>query len=1210
MAPPYPTPPTARRGSEFTPRDETDLISRLHSDALDTPVSLTRRLAKSRTTHARVNPNLSSSDSEADADPESSSQQNRGRQPNHSRSMSNPFPSLFNGRRRQGSASKPSVDVDRAVGGPAPSNRPVQTHKRGNPSMSKDFATGNCMTCASLVKWPKELKVFKCTICMTINDLVPISVDSQGSKQQRHDTSPGPSSSKQPPPSPGMAPGQGPRTSPFGQLNMPISLDQTKHLIRQNLRSYVLRRLRDLSAEAHVEQTGDDWPLRQDRLHPDLAIRTHGPLDITPGRKGSVTKYTFDEEPTLHPNTASANPPIAMSRSYPSSSNEQPGLRGPPPNSNNNHVSPRPRDRSAGPPDDPRKIFKQLEDYITNCFNNFECINSSFSTQHPRYASRSASDTPRRPSVPSRDVRQPAQIKSAPRRPSQLEVDSPIVDLDPKLLLLGDVAENGLWWTGQDTTAPKKTPNKEEPVHVHRPSPQTRSPQLNWADIDEWYSVVNNAAEGWFQIYEEVSADLSLGHVAEQELCAIERDVLKGQDHTQRLLLKVTENLLKRPGRPIRDPMDLRFLLIIMENPTLHSDNESFKGLLQPETTQSVRSRPMDANRPAGNTGLLSGQHSGIVKRILGLISNASPECQNQMITWLARYHAARFIKVKELASGFLTYRMIRQSEKKQTEHTVDPTAGLIPQMRAGRNGGASLHDAIGGPRPTKKSKEPPKVISYSDDWQIKAASRVLSLLFSANNMSPNRRGEDAHPNSQVNWNGAPRIGGYFLPPTDFYNSMIDYADLIDDFESWESKRSKFSFCQYPFLLSVWAKTHILEHDARRQMQSKARDAFFDSIMTRRNVNQYMVLDVRRDCLVDDSLTAVSSVIGSGGEDLKKGLRISFQGEEGIDAGGLRKEWFLLLIREVFNPDYGMFIYDDDSQYCYFNSNSFEPADQFFLVGVVMGLAIYNSTILDVALPPFAFRKLIASAPSPPGSIIQHRPPMRYTLDDLAEYRPRLANGLRQLLAFDGDVEETFCLDFVIETDRYGSKVQVPLCPGGEHKPVTNENRREYVDLYVRHVLDIAVKRQFEPFKRGFYTVCGGNAFSLFRPEEIELLIRGSDEPLDIASLRAVAEYDNWESKQPEETEPVIGWFWETFQQATPSDQRKLLTFVTGSDRIPAMGAASLTIKLSCLGDDCGRYPIARTCFNMLSLWRYASKERLESMLWRAVHESEGFGLK
>ncbi len=156
----------------------------------------------------------------------------------------------------------------------------------------------------------------------------------------------------------------------------------------------------------------------------------------------------------------------------------------------------------------------------------------------------------------------------------------------------------------------------------------------------------------------------------------------------------------------------------------------------------------------------------------------------------------------------------------------------------------------------------------------------------------------------------------------------------------------------------------------------------------------------------------------------------------------------------------------------------------------------------------------------------------------------------------------------------------------------------------------MAVTRKFESFKRVFFTVCGGNALSLFRPEEIELLIRGSDEPLDITSLQAVSVYDNWGVPNPAETEPVISWFWQSFRNANPKDQRKLLSFVTGSDRIPAMGAANLVIKLSCLGDDSNRFPVARTCFNMLSMYRYESRRKLESLLWRAVNESEGFGLK
>jgi E3 ubiquitin-protein ligase HECTD2 len=342
-----------------------------------------------------------------------------------------------------------------------------------------------------------------------------------------------------------------------------------------------------------------------------------------------------------------------------------------------------------------------------------------------------------------------------------------------------------------------------------------------------------------------------------------------------------------------------------------------------------------------------------------------------------------------------------------------------------------------------------------------------------------------------------------------------------------------------------------------------------------------------------------------------------------------------------------MFLYDDDSGFCYFNPASFETSDQYYLVGALLGLAIYNSTILDVALPPFAFRKLLASAPAStqtPAPPSASRSQVTYTLEDLAEWRPALAKGLRDLLEFDGDVEETYCRDFVASVDRYGAVVDTPLKPNGDSIPVTNENRREYVDAYVRHVLDTSVARQFEPFKRGFFTVCAGNALSLFRAEEIELMVRGSDEALDVDSLKAVAVYENWREvsppnkllASPAEQVPVISWFWDCFRSATPQAQRKLLGFITASDRIPAVGSANLVLRIVCGGDglagqvqqgqeidgsaaaaaaacinkDAERFPIARTCFNMLVLWGYESREKLEEKLWRAVAESEGFGLK
>jgi E3 ubiquitin-protein ligase HECTD2 len=311
-----------------------------------------------------------------------------------------------------------------------------------------------------------------------------------------------------------------------------------------------------------------------------------------------------------------------------------------------------------------------------------------------------------------------------------------------------------------------------------------------------------------------------------------------------------------------------------------------------------------------------SGQHSGIIKRILGLLSNVSNECHHHLVSWFARYSDAQFQRAIDLIGSFVTYRLTRQHGKKR-EVDQDPTAGLIPSIGGpGRNSSAALHAALGvSSQPSKRNEGKPKSVVYNDDWQIKAAARVMALFFSANNSGMTRRGE-IRPLALLE--GVHSAGlaarerahnhGQIVPTSDFYNTLLDYTDLIADFEAWESKRGKFSFCQYPFFLSIWAKIQIMEHDARRQMEVKAREAFFDSIMTRKTVNQYLVLKIRRECLVEDSLKGVSEVVGTGSEEIKKGLRIEFKGEEGIDAGGLRKEWFLLLVRDVFNPEHGMMI--------------------------------------------------------------------------------------------------------------------------------------------------------------------------------------------------------------------------------------------------------------------------------------------------------------
>ena len=575
--------------------------------------------------------------------------------------------------------------------------------------------------------------------------------------------------------------------------------------------------------------------------------------------------------------------------------------------------------------DTSKTLFKQLQEYIITSFGSFECINTSFSTLRPSVIPRTASEG---------SSRKPVQPHHYDRRGQDVESMS---EMDAKTLLLGDFAENGSWWTGDQSNlkSPERSRAHRHADSVHDELVNIKSPRLDWINLNEWYFAVLNAGRLWRRKLEELAGSKPhFPRLSEQQLQDIENQFMEAQLHAQRVLLKAIESLLKRPGRPLKEPGDLRFLLIILANPLLYPA----PGAPRPKERSRSRSterqisrsslnvctgskQPPAPNSPNINRGT-SGQHSGLIKRILGLLSNAPNECHHYLVSWFAKYSDAQFQRTTDMIGSFVTYRLTRQHGKKR-EVDVDPTAGLVPSMSS-RNTSAALHAALGvNSQTTKKSDVKAQPVAYHDDWQIKAAARVMALFFAANNSGLARPGEARPPPPLETAHSADlaareraHIHGQVIPTSNFYNTLLDYSDLIADFEAWEGRRGRFAFCQYPFFLSIWAKIQIMEHDARRQMEVKAREAFFDSIMTHKNFNQYLVLSIRRECLVEDSLKGVSGVVGSGGEEIKKGLRIEFKGEEGIDAGGLRKEWFLLLVRDLFNPEHGKTYHGHSFSHC------------------------------------------------------------------------------------------------------------------------------------------------------------------------------------------------------------------------------------------------------------------------------------------------------
>ena len=330
----------------------------------------------------------------------------------------------------------------------------------------------------------------------------------------------------------------------------------------------------------------------------------------------------------------------------------------------------------------------------------------------------------------------------------------------------------------------------------------------------------------------------------------------------------------------------------------------------------------------------------------------------------------------------------------------------------------------------------------------------------------------------------------------EFYNDAVNQEiNLKADFKNWflqimkkipQNTEGLFSFAFYPWILDSNSKSTFLSLESTEIMKQE----IHNSVFVHYNTEIFVHLEVKRESLIEDTL----SQLLSGEFNIKKPLKVHFLGEEGVDEGGVKKEFFQLIVKELFDPEYSMFKYYENQRLFWFNPDTIESNLNFELIGMILGMAIYNAIILDVHFPMATYKKILG---------------LPTNIDDLNEFNPELAKGLKQLLEFEGNVQEVFCRSFYIETEVFGQIKKHLLKENGENIPVTNENREEYVDLYVDWWLNVGIKRIFEEFKGGFLKVCGGEVIKMFKPEELELLICGNP-LLDFKALENVAKYEGY----------------------------------------------------------------------------------------------------
>jgi E3 ubiquitin-protein ligase HUWE1 len=155
-------------------------------------------------------------------------------------------------------------------------------------------------------------------------------------------------------------------------------------------------------------------------------------------------------------------------------------------------------------------------------------------------------------------------------------------------------------------------------------------------------------------------------------------------------------------------------------------------------------------------------------------------------------------------------------------------------------------------------------------------------------------------------------------------------------------RQSTIPLSEGPFAVLV-NHTRVLDFDIKRRYFRHELDQMEDGLR-----RDDVVLHIRRDHIFEDSFRELYRRTA---DELKGNLYIQFQGEEGQDVGGLLREWYLIMAREMFNPNYALFKLTPGDQVTYMPnpSSHVNPnhLDYFKFIGRVIAKAIYDNKLLD-----------------------------------------------------------------------------------------------------------------------------------------------------------------------------------------------------------------------------------------------------------------------
>ena len=334
---------------------------------------------------------------------------------------------------------------------------------------------------------------------------------------------------------------------------------------------------------------------------------------------------------------------------------------------------------------------------------------------------------------------------------------------------------------------------------------------------------------------------------------------------------------------------------------------------------------------------------------------------------------------------------------------------------------------------------------------------------------------------------------------------------------------------------------------------------------------------------------------------LHRKIQIYFIEEVAHDAGGVEREWYSSLFKEIFSQT-NNFFYEiktkSEAKGTFFISNNInekyiQKKEMYFsFIGILFSKAVLDKILIPYKLNPIILKYLIYNENN------NNDENNIFTLEDIKYYDIEIYNSLNNLSKSNLDNNEEIYFIWNIN----GKDIE--LIDNGNNILVNNKNKQLFINKVVELICFKSIEIELESLKKGFITLISINYISIFTIEELSFVLSGQD----------IINLNDWKSNtiykgNVKEKSKIIQLFWEVLSELNNEKLLLFYKFCTGSMRVPLDGFSSLsgprnkimkfTIECICNNDDkpCNKLITAQTCFNSIILPDYKSKEEIKKSI-------------